>query len=86
MVVGGKNVLTPIRVLMPDIKKILKELDINNLEPETRKELKKLILQKDLKQKHSKIQNDFMHFVKHMWPEFIEGDHHKIIAEKFNNL
>ena len=27
-----------------------------------------------------------MHFVKHMWPEFIEGDHHKIIAEKFNNL
>jgi len=71
---------------MPDIKKILKELNINNLEPETRKELKKLILQKDLKQKHSKIQNDFMHFVKHMWPEFIEGSHHKIIAEKFNNL
>tara|TARA_R100000655_G_scaffold4977_1_gene15580 strand:+ start:1185 stop:2720 length:1536 start_codon:yes stop_codon:yes gene_type:complete len=86
MIIAGKNVLTPIRVLMPDIKKILKELNINNLEPETRKELKKLILQKDLKQKHSKIQNDFMHFVKHMWPEFIEGDHHKIIAEKFNNL
>jgi len=71
---------------MPDIKKILKELDINNLEPETRKELKTLIVQKDLKQKHSKIQSDFMHFVKHMWPDFIEGDHHKIIAEKFNNL
>ena len=86
MVIAGRNVLTPIRVLMPDITKILNELDINNLEPETRKELKKLILQKDLKQKHSKIQNDFMHFVKHMWPDFIEGDHHKIIAEKFNNL
>ena len=27
-----------------------------------------------------------MTFVKHVWPEFIEGYHHKIIAEKFNKL
>jgi hypothetical protein len=25
-----------------------------------------------------------MAFVKHVWPEFVEGGHHKIIAEKFN--
>jgi predicted phage terminase large subunit-like protein len=25
-----------------------------------------------------------MSFVKHVWPEFVEGEHHKIIAEKFN--
>ena len=27
-----------------------------------------------------------MTFVKHMWPEFIEGYHHKIIGDKFNKL
>ena len=27
-------------------------------------------------------QNDFMNFVKHVWPQFIEGRHHKIYAEK----
>ena len=68
-----------------DIKKILKK-NIDNLPPETRRELKKYLIQKDIKQKHSLIKGDFMHFVKHMWPDFIEGSHHKIIAEKFNNL
>ena len=27
-----------------------------------------------------------MTFVKHMWPDFIEGEHHRTIAEKFNKL
>ena len=31
-------------------------------------------------------QNDFMTFVKRVWPEFIEGRHHKEIANKFNDL
>jgi len=38
------------------------------------------------KKKESKIHNDFMSFVKHMWPDFIEGKHHKIVAEKFNQI
>ena len=29
---------------------------------------------------------DFLTFVKAMWPEFIAGDHHKIIAEKFQRV
>ena len=36
--------------------------------------------------KEEKIQNDFLSFVKHVWPEFIEGYHHKKIAGKFNDL
>jgi predicted phage terminase large subunit-like protein len=32
------------------------------------------------------IKNNFMSFVKAMWPEFIEGKHHKEIAEKFNKI
>jgi hypothetical protein len=27
-----------------------------------------------------------MSFVKRVWPEFIEGGHHKKIAEKFNDI
>ena len=35
----------------------------------------------DKKKEADKIQNDFMAFVKHVWPEFVEGSHHKKIAE-----
>ncbi len=34
----------------------------------------------------NKAKNDFLSFVKCMWPEFIEGSHHRHIAEKFNKL
>jgi predicted phage terminase large subunit-like protein len=30
--------------------------------------------------------NDFLMFVKRMWPDFIDGAHHKRIAEKFNDI
>ncbi len=33
-----------------------------------------------------KSQEDFMSFVKAAWPEFINGRHHKIMAEKFNQI
>ena len=33
-----------------------------------------------------KAQQDFMSFVKMVWPEFIEGRHHRIMAKKFNQL
>ena len=32
------------------------------------------------------IKQDFLSFVKYVWPEFIEGSHHKIINKKFNDL
>ena len=32
------------------------------------------------------ITNNFLSFVKYVWPEFIEGSHHKIINKKFNDL
>ena len=38
------------------------------------------------KQKQELIRNDFMSFVKEVWPEFIEGRHHKEIADKFNKI
>ena len=38
------------------------------------------------KEKIEKISNNFMAFVKEMWPEFIEGRHHKEIADKFDKI
>ena len=59
---------------------------IKRLPPDARKELMKTFLKLQEKKKESKINNNFMAFVKHVWPEFIEGRHHKIIAEKFNQI
>ena len=59
---------------------------IKKLPPDVRKDFMKMYLKFSEKKKISKIQSDFLSFTKHMWPEFIEGSHHKIIAEKFNRL
>ena len=59
---------------------------IKKLPPDVRKDFMKMYLRFSEKKKISHIQADFLSFVKHMWPEFIEGPHHKIIAEKFNQL
>ena len=59
---------------------------IKKLPPDVRQEFMRTFLKYSQKKKESKIQNNFMSFVKHVWPEFIEGSHHKIIAEKFDKL
>ena len=37
-------------------------------------------------EKNEACQTDFLTFVKSMWPEFIVGRHHKIIAEKLERV
>ncbi len=59
---------------------------IDKLPPDAQKEFLKLAMKLDEKTKQDKVHNDFLGFVKHVWPEFIEGKHHKKIAEKFNRL
>ena len=59
---------------------------IKKLPPDVKKEFMKTYLRYSEKKKENKIQNDFMSFVKHVWPEFVEGRHHKIIADKFNKI
>ena len=36
--------------------------------------------------KREKAQKDFMAFVRQMWPGFINGGHHKIMAQKFQDI
>jgi len=62
-------------------------LDFDTTSPE---EAKDLILKLQLRQKEldtsAKAKENFLDFVKAVWPEFISGYHHKKIAEKFQQL
>jgi predicted phage terminase large subunit-like protein len=62
------------------------EEKLNRLPPDVKKQFLKLALKLSEKKKKSQVHDDFLSFVKHVWPEFIEGDHHKKISEKFNQL
>ena len=65
-------------------------LDINKInkiaDPKVRKQLKLDILDSIKRKKDTKLRTEFLPFVKHIWPDFIEGYHHKKIAKKFNRL
>jgi len=61
-------------------------IDINKLPAEAKKEFLRYKIKLEEKRKESAIKNDFMSFVKYVWPDFIEGSHHKIMGEKFNRV
>jgi predicted phage terminase large subunit-like protein len=60
--------------------------DIDKLPSNIRSEYKRLKVMHAEKKIQRKAKNDFMAFVKAVWPEFIEGAHHRVIAQKFNDL
>ena len=65
-------------------EKFIQNLD--KLPPDVRRQFALLANQYGEKKKQKSIQDDFLTFVKHVWPDFIEGSHHKRIADKFNKL
>ena len=64
----------------------MKQEIIDKLPPDAQKEFLKLAMKLEEKTKQATVHDDFLGFVKHVWPEFIEGRHHKKIAEKFNQI
>ena len=64
----------------------MKQEIIDKLPPDAQKEFLRLAMKLEEKTKQEKIHDSFLDFVKHVWPEFIEGKHHKKIAEKFNQI
>ena len=60
--------------------------NFEKLPADVRREFSLLMNQYGQKKKESHIKNDFMSFVKHVWPDFIEGSHHKEVAKKFNEI
>jgi|TARA_E500000318_G_scaffold81396_1_gene76656 predicted phage terminase large subunit-like protein len=62
-------------------------MQIEGLTPfEQEEALKKLVLRKKILQLQGKQREDFLLFVRTVWPEFIAGNHHKIIAKKFEAI
>ena len=62
----------------------LKDFDI--LSDQDKSEAIALLNRYDQIDQQEECRNDFLSFVKYMWGGFIEGRHHKIIAEKFNRI
>jgi len=65
---------------------ILTEEQIQKLPSDARKDYRKCFLMLREKKNKTEINNDFLKFVKTVWPDFIQGDHHKKIADQFNRL
>ena len=64
----------------------LDSIDINKLPSDVRKQFLQLRVMYAEKKIQNKAKEDFLSFVKCVWPEFIEGAHHRHIAKKFNDL
>ena len=59
---------------------------IKKLPPDVKKDFFKMYLKYSEKKQEETVRKDFLAFVKYIWPDFIQGHHHKIIAEKFNAM
>ena len=64
----------------------LNTVDISKLPADVRKQFLRLKVMHAEKKIQNKAKNDFMSFVKCVWPDFVEGPHHRHIADKFNKL
>ena len=64
----------------------LNKVDISKLPSDVRKTFRILQVMHAEKIIQNKAKDDFMSFVKCVWPDFIEGSHHRHIAKKFNQL
>jgi hypothetical protein len=64
----------------------LTEEQIEKLPVDARKDYRKYFLMLHEKKNKAEINNDFLKFVKSVWPDFVEGSHHKKIADQFNRL
>ena len=64
----------------------INNVDVSKLPADVRKQFKQLQVMYAEKKIRNKAKDDFLSFVKCVWPEFVEGAHHRHIAKKFNDL
>ena len=65
---------------------ILSEDQIKKLPVDVRKEYRKYFLMHHEKKRKNEISENFLVFVKEVWPDFVQGAHHEKIANQFNRL
>ena len=59
---------------------------VQELPAAEQEEILKLLEEIDEAEKKEAAQEGFIPFAKYMWPAFIEGRHHKIMAEAFEKI
>ena len=64
----------------------LNTVDISKLPADIRKTYRQLQVLHAEKKIQNRAKDDFLSFVKCVWPDFIEGSHHRHVAEKFNKI
>ena len=64
----------------------LENRDISKLPPDVRRKFLQLKVMHAEKKIQNKAKDDFLSFVKCVWPEFIEGAHHRHIAKNLMTL
>jgi len=60
--------------------------DIDKLPPKERKDALEVLLTLKDEQERLAAQENFLPFVERMWPEFVSGSHHKIMADAFDRV
>ena len=60
--------------------------NFKKLPEDVRRQFSLYMGQWEQKTKEVEVRTDFLSFVRHVWPDFIEGPHHRKIAKKFNEL
>jgi predicted phage terminase large subunit-like protein len=60
--------------------------NIKNLPPQEQEKVLKLLKELNEAESKEKARDGFMPFIKKVWPAFIEGRHHKIMAEAFERV
>ena len=59
---------------------------LDELDDETRERVKGLTRHLGELKNRRKSEEDFIHFVKQVWPAFIEGSHHRVMADAFKKI
>ena len=60
--------------------------NISTFPPNKRKEILELLHEYEDAKTREKCKNEYLPFVKEMWPAFISGNHHKIMADAFQDV
>jgi hypothetical protein len=59
---------------------------VDQLPPDQQKEILELLTSLEEAKKREAARESYIDFVKYMWPAFIEGRHHKIMADAFERI
>ena len=73
---------------MNDLSSILKTASkkLDRFPPDKQKEILALVEELEDIQEKEKARKEFLPFVRAMWPSFIHGKHHEIMAEAFERV